>query len=734
MLAAHFPFLFGFFDPNPLLTFSSTAVKVRPGLLPGYFAVDPNAGYTAQALGHRAALDWLSGRFPAWNRFEGLGAPLIAGMQAAAVFLPLVLLLALPGGQLYFYLILDLVGAFCTLALARRMGINQWVAVAGAVGFGLNGTMAWFSNAPANPVCFLPLLLLGIEMVRDRTESGASSKGSGWWVVTVAIALSLFAGFPETAYLDGLLGAVWALARLGGLPHQLARRVAVRLGCAAVGGLLLAGPVLMPFAYYLPQAFLGPHAGGFGSTDITGAATPGLFFPYLYGPIDGFVNLHGNTLALQGYWGQTGGYLTLLLIALAAIGLLGTRYRTLRLCLGAWCVVMLGRSYGVEPFSTLVNLLPGATSVAIPRYVYPSVEMAVVILALFGLDKLVAERASRAHVASTVAVVAGLAALAALRGNQLVSGQPASAMGDWETWSLVWGFATLAAVTAFGLVGRGRVTLAVLGTLVAFEAGAMYLIPQFSAPTGGHTDHALVAFLQSHVGQGRIMSFGPISPDYGSYFSIATLNVNDLPVPKKTESLVKTVLDPNTSAVLFTGFSSNNPKGLTPNQAFADHFSTYQALGVDLVVELPGVAPLPNAEGVSLPLVYHDSLASVYRVPGATPFFSDAQSSCTPHFVSPSEAVVSCAHPVMLRRLELAMPGWSARAGGRSVRVQEGPLGTQEVRVPAGTSRVTFSYSVPGENLGLLCVIVVELTVIGLLAPEALRRRRERSEPRWMHP
>jgi hypothetical protein len=35
------------------------------------------SGWTSQALGHLAALDWLHGTVPWWNPFEGLGAPLI---------------------------------------------------------------------------------------------------------------------------------------------------------------------------------------------------------------------------------------------------------------------------------------------------------------------------------------------------------------------------------------------------------------------------------------------------------------------------------------------------------------------------------------------------------------------------------------------------------------------------------------------------------------------------------
>ena len=68
---------------------------------PGQPTLESNMGFTAQALGTRAALDWFRGRVPLWNYFEGTGVPLAGEMQSAALFLPFILFLRFLSGQIY---------------------------------------------------------------------------------------------------------------------------------------------------------------------------------------------------------------------------------------------------------------------------------------------------------------------------------------------------------------------------------------------------------------------------------------------------------------------------------------------------------------------------------------------------------------------------------------------------------------------------------------------------------
>src|SRR5207302_5738 len=83
---------------------------------------------------------------------------------------------------------------------------SRWSSIGGAVAFALNGAFAWFSHAPVNAIPFLPLLLLGIELA--YTASSEERRG-GWWLIAVAGALSIYAGFYEVAYVDGLMAVFW---------------------------------------------------------------------------------------------------------------------------------------------------------------------------------------------------------------------------------------------------------------------------------------------------------------------------------------------------------------------------------------------------------------------------------------------------------------------------------------------------------------------------------------------
>jgi hypothetical protein len=101
-------------------------------------------------------------------------------MQSGALF-PLEFLLAFPNGLFYFHLCLEVIAGLGTYYLLRRLKCNEAASVAGAVAFGINGTFAWIAHTIFNPIAFLPLLVLGIEMIREHVRDG---KRRGWLVLT----------------------------------------------------------------------------------------------------------------------------------------------------------------------------------------------------------------------------------------------------------------------------------------------------------------------------------------------------------------------------------------------------------------------------------------------------------------------------------------------------------------------------------------------------------------------
>ena len=214
VMLANSAYLFHVFNPNPINQVSGLGTISQAGPLPGQNNIDPNIGFTAQALGHLAAVDWLHGHIPWWNPYEGVGAPLAGEMQAAAFF-PLNAFNLLANGQIYFRLTLEVVTGIGTYLLLRRFTRSNMPAVVGGIAFALNGTFSWMFHAPGNPIAFLPFLLLGVEWAREGAIDGHRK---GWVIIALALALSLYAGFPEVAFIDGLLAILWFAVRAVGVP------------------------------------------------------------------------------------------------------------------------------------------------------------------------------------------------------------------------------------------------------------------------------------------------------------------------------------------------------------------------------------------------------------------------------------------------------------------------------------------------------------------------------------
>ncbi|MDR5737677.1 hypothetical protein [Caballeronia sp. LZ016] len=279
------PQLFDLLLADPTLLYAGLADGLRAGPLggfPPFPTIDPNIAFTSHALGHRAALDVLSGHIPWWNHFEGVGTPLVGEMQAAALF-PLTWLLVLKSGQFYMHIALQVISGVATWQLLRRIGCSKLAAVAAALAFEFNGTFAWLANAVINPIPFLPLTLLGIEILRERV---ARAKAGGHAFLTIGLAASLYAGFPEVAYLNGLLILAWTLVRTAALPYAERWLFLRRVVIGGIAALAISAPVLVPFFDFLPLANTGGHEGtGFESVHLSPGFLVGLLAPYAFGAI-----------------------------------------------------------------------------------------------------------------------------------------------------------------------------------------------------------------------------------------------------------------------------------------------------------------------------------------------------------------------------------------------------------------------------------------------------------------
>ena len=289
VVLANILYVSGVFDSNPLGMWSGLGRVTSPGLLGGLPTIDPNNGVTSQALGHLAALDWFHLQLPWWNPYEGTGSPLAGEMAGAAMF-PFTIFTAIANGQLYEHILLRTADRGRHIPAAATPAVSRWASTVAAIAFALNGTFAWFAHAPVNPIAFLPLVLLGIEIAFSASMSGRSG---GWWLIAIAGALSVYAGFPETTYIDALFAVLWFAWRCGCADRAHLRAFATKVAIGAIVAVLLAAPILVAFLDYVSHSANVHQGQSFGNAQLPPAAMPQLLLPYVYGPIFGFAEPTG---------------------------------------------------------------------------------------------------------------------------------------------------------------------------------------------------------------------------------------------------------------------------------------------------------------------------------------------------------------------------------------------------------------------------------------------------------
>lgn len=673
------PLLLGLLKSDPLVTWSGLG-GVRHGL-GGAPTIDPNIAFTSHALGSLAARLVLSGSSVWWNPYEGMGAPLAGEMQSAALFPP-TWLLVFAHGQLWEQLLFQIVAGLATFLLLRRLGAGALGGWLGGTAFAFNGAFAWLANAVVNPICCLPVMLLGIEWLRPGPGSRPRWGGT---LLAAGLAGSLYAGFPEVAYLDGLLVAAWMVLRVVQTRRTGGVMLALRVAAFGAAGCLLAAPIVASFFDYLRVGFVGGHTAAFAGDHLHPWHAGLLLTPYLPG---------GLLLAGMDIWGKVGGYAGVALAAFGAAGAVARRERGLRLLLAGWALFCLGAIYGIPPFTQAILLVPGMTVIAYYRYLDPSLLMALAVLAGLAVDDLVRDGGAvrplrRAFMGAVIVavVLAAIGVTAGMRPGRAVEFLPMVAQ------------AGVVACLAVALWSR-RLSPAARPVAVA-ALGAAEMVLLFAVPLSSYPWRRPVAldgvhYLQANLGLQRFVSVEdpnatpgarlPMAANYGSYFGVAEVNHNDLPVPRAWVDYIHAHLDP-----------AADPIGFDPSRAAVlARLPAYAAIGTRFVIASPSL-PMPG-----LTPVFGDAAMRIYRVPGERPYA--AAPGCAVAARSRTEFGLRCTGASRLERLELWMPGWSARVNGTAAVVARDDI-FQTVPVPAGDSTVSFAFAPPHLRMGLLAAV-----------------------------
>jgi hypothetical protein len=712
VLVANAVYVLGLTNSDPISWTTSIAHSVCR-LSCGRTSIDPNVGAITQAIGHRAALDLLHGHLPWWNSFEGLGQPLAGEMQAAGLF-PFTLLLALPAGLVWMHIIFEVIAGICTYLLLRRLRVPIAFATVGGALFALNGTFAWLSNTVVNPLAFLPMLLLGIEVIFDRASE---VRERGWHLAAIALALSLYSGFPEGAYFDALFCAVWALVRLVYLPRDQRLRILRRLGLAGVVGVALAVPALVPFADFLKVAFVGGHTSAVEGTSSLPAMTMPMFFdPYVYGTI--FDNAKAGAA-----WDVIGGYFTISVSVLALVGLIGRRLRALRIFLGVWIVAGMGGAYDVLHSRVIWNLLPFINTSAFSRYIISSCELALVVLAVLGLTDITEHRrATRAYgiAALFMLVVLVTCTLSARPYNHDVPHDEKVhlfliALG-------VVPFVSLALLLVLSRLTRFKWAPVVIALVVVGESLVFFMVPTIAAPTTLTIDYAPINYLRAHQGEERYLDLQVLFPNWGSQFGLNSLSAIDLPFPTAFKNFIQRELYPGLQPA--NEFLVKGAAVDLVNQEYelAMHLTSYEDASVKYLLAPSSLVLSPQLTSLGVREVFRDQRATIYELPHPRAFFT-ASPGCEVTSTDVNVATLSCATAGTLLRTELSMKGWTAKVNGRSSTITTVNGVYQRVDVPAGASTVTFDFLPPHEDLALSVGLLSGLLLLGTFIFERRTRK-----------
>ncbi len=576
-------------DNNPAGVWSGLATRTAAPLLagaPGYF--DPSIGLLTQPLAKLSAWDWLHGIIPWWNPYTGIGMPLAAEMQTLSFFMPFVLIMNDWQGWFAVKLLMQIIAGFGTYALMIQIGCRRTESLVSAGLFALNGAFLMEPQA-MGALAFLPLILLGIERSAAAARFGAAQ---GWHWIVFGLAYSLYGGFPEVAYLDGLLAALWTCTRFASL--GAARwRFAGKIILAVTLGLSLTLPVLVPFLHYIAHSTLALHRRFYQHSAETRPMTPLALFPLIYGvPGTGRPSGLASYPNLAAQWTQLGGWvgLTAVIPALAALtSLKSTPHRGLVIALGLFVAIGLARCFGVPWVSGGLNaVVPALAQIDAARFLWPPLSMAIFVLTGIGLGQ--AGRSNRRTALLWLGIVIAWVLAVIVPNHALIAAWYQHV--DRKISGLILlstGFEGVASVMILIMLTRptSRARQRGLAGLILLDAMMVAAVPQLAAPLHNRFHRGGIHFLQTHLGDARFYSLGPFGPDYPAGYRLASIDDNQLPVSRGWSHYIAHKLNRRDSGMMFVGWW-NQPDGGDGQVALRQNLADYQAIGVKYVITGPG--------------------------------------------------------------------------------------------------------------------------------------------------
>ncbi|MDO4872048.1 MAG: YfhO family protein [bacterium] len=687
-------------NPDPLITRSGLGVW-KETILGNYNGTEVNDGAVSQALGVASVNQILSGKLPLWNHHEGVGAPLAGGMQPASLFLPFNLLLALPNGFLIFRIVLEFVAGVGMFLFLRKLKIRNNLAIFGGILFALNGTFAILGNAIFNPIAFFPWILFGLEKIK---EDVSNRRKSGYAIFAISLAFSINAGFPETAYLNGLLVFAWFVFSAFEMKNdrKKIKKYIIHVLVAGILGIILSLPAIYLFLHYLQSgAHIGGHDGSFLHKGAKSETLPMLIFPYIYGLI------FQNPEITSRVWGQLGGFIGLTAMILAGFGAFNSQIKLkIRLFFSLAALLAAARIAAVPVITHIVDILPLMSSAAAFRYLPPVLILSVIVLACFGLEyclqkNQLAKKSKTAFLPVIISLIfiAGGLVIARLFIEENFTDK--SGVNKYYLFYVILSLILLALASWLAFSKRVRKRFALIFAVIAiFETLGSFWLPQLAAPirSKAKVDTSAVEFLQENIGNQRFYYIGGkygLKTNYASYFGISSINNENLPTPLAWDDFVKENLDNNTDTISFSGAHREDWLRDPAETEFYKNIEKFKSVGVKyLVSEIKGEFAVSREQmtkrGAKIVYSSEKNNTIIYQIPDYKNYFT--AEGCKIEVVSRDEISADCEKPTTLERLELYFDGWRAEVNGAQTEITQKNDIFQAVNLPAGKSKVKFTF------------------------------------------
>jgi Bacterial membrane protein YfhO len=342
-----------------------------------------------------------------WDTMTFGGFPLMADPVAATWYPPAALLSLLPGTWNVFVILAYVAGSSFMYGYLFKITESRMAALISGIGFGLSGfMMAQAGNAVIiHSTVWVPLIIWSLEQLRARLSTLWLAAGS------IGVALCLLGGHPQIFFYAAILSAAYAIVRGWSAPLGRWRYYAVSFLMLGLGT-GLAAVQIVPTSELLSQSL----RAGYSFQDFVSYSLPPrqaltMIFPNVFGGLS-----ESGLLPYFGHDNQTEltGYVGLLSLFLAALGLIATKKKSLGLfwlCVALLAfLLVLGDS---TPLARLVYHLPILSSFRVPSRHFMEFTFATSVLAGLGVAAIVKRQVSTVLIRK-ITLVATMALLACL--------------------------------------------------------------------------------------------------------------------------------------------------------------------------------------------------------------------------------------------------------------------------------------------------------------------------------